>query len=65
MKNGLENRNFNQPSIFGGWFFYCLKSGDKEVNNKILKKYSEVCNIFLKQNKRKESGDEEINDRRS
>lgn len=29
--------------------------------NKILKEYPEVCNIFLKQNKRKESGDGEIN----
>ena len=26
-----------------------------------LKEYSEVCSIFLKQNKRKESGDGEIN----
>ena len=50
------------PTINIRWLvFYCLKTGDKDVNNKNLKEYSEVCNIFLKQNKRKESGDGEIN----
>ena len=40
-----HSKKYDQPSILGGWFFYCQKRGGYLTDKQILKDYVDACEL--------------------